>query len=555
MIFKVTMFNVFEDQICDIDYKTDLQIDLSSFEFPEISGFEFSLPFNVVPNSFNSDEIQLEILTEKIDRATTTINVTDGSLVSVNDYLWLGNEVIKVTNIATNDLTIERGQKGTIANNYQRKDELGVKLYLYKYPVWFSGKLVKIESENFNIIQYGIIDKEPSYKKGQVTFSCSDVSKSLDCKLPTFFDNKEKMVERVYLNTFLSWSKHHLSTWHDSYDAIPEFFAFTNFVLPTSDLFNYNTNFDVTKIGSFKELFEILLKASKSTVYLGNDGKYSLRQITPSLSFETDTEIKMLDYMNISNGYSISKFENVKTISFSYNDNKEKEKKININITNILFGKQLDIDLSAFYHITITSIYSLLTRYFYDTSFVYAVVEVESTKMLSNDLIIGKVYKYTDVLNYSFQDVSDYCMYLGFDNDTMRFAILKNFSKTLISPAIPVKLVDAGPVCHFGWIGDRYSDFDLIDFLNVSEYSLTVEDAEFQLNDISIKYFEVGDKVKVFDLNNSIEVTTEITAIDENEITCADNIGGTGKYWLYYDILANANAKQLKFFYFTVDSY
>lgn len=554
MIFKVTMFNVFENQICEIDYKTDLQIDLSTFEFPEISGFEFSLPLNVVPNSFNSDEIQLEILTEKINRATTVINVSNGALVSVNDYLWLGNEVIKVTNIATNDLTILRGQKGTIANNYQRKDELGIKLYLYKYPVWFSGKLVKIESDNFNIIQYGIIDKEPSFKKGQVTFSCSDVSKSLECKMPTFFDNKEKMIERVFLFPFLLWLKDSNQTSYDSYDSIPEFFAFTDFVIPSSDLFNSNTNFDITKIGSFKDFFEILLKTSKSTVFLKNDGDYSLRQITPSLSFESDTEIKILDYMNITSGYSINKFENIKTISFAYNNKKDEPKRINVNITNILFGKQLEINLSAFYDINITSIYSLLTRYFYDTSFVYAIVEIESTKMLSNDLIVGKIYKFTDVLNYSFQDVSGYCMYLGFDNDTMRFAILKNFTKTLISPAIPVKVISAGAVCYFGWIGDEYSDFDLIDFLNIGEYSLSVENAEFSLNDISIKYFEVGDKIKIFDLSGS-EVTTEITAIDENEITCADNIGGSGNYWLYYDVLANANTKQLKFFYFSVDSY
>lgn len=555
MIFKVTMFNVFENQICEIDYKTDLQIDLSSFEFPEISGFEFSLPINVVPNSFNSDEIQLEILTEKINRTTTIINVSNGALVSVNDYLWLGNEVVKVTNIATNDLTILRGQKETIANNYQRKDELGIKLYLYKYPVWFTGKLVKIESENFNITQYGIIDKEPTFKKGQVNFSCSDVSKSLECKLPTFFDNKEKMIERVFLFPFLVWLKDANQTSYDSYDSIPEFFAFTDFVIPSSDLFNSNTNFNITQIDSFKDFLEMLLKTSKSIVFLKNNGDYSLRQITPSLSFESDTEIKMLDYMDISGGYSINKFENIKTISFTYNNKKDENKKINVNITNILFGKQLEIDLSAFYNINITAIYSLLTRYFYDTSFVYAVVEIESTKMLSNDLIIGKIYKYTDVLNYSFQDVSEYCMYLGFDNDTMRFAILKNFTKTLISPAIPVKVTSAGPVCHFGWIGDEYSDFDLIDFLNIGEYSLNIENAEFSLNGISIKYFEVGDKIKIYDFTNEVELATEITAIDENEITCADNVGETGNYWLYYDILANANSKQLKFFYFTIDEY
>ena len=61
--------------------------------------------------------------------------------------------------------------------------------------------------------------------------------------------------------------------------------------------------------------------------------------------------------------------------------------------------------------------------------------------------------------------------------------------------------------------------------------------------------------MKIYDFENEAEVTTEITAIDENEITCADTIGGTNNYWLYYDVLANANAKQLKFFYFIVDEY
>lgn len=46
---------------------------------------------------------------------TTTFNVNDGSNFAVGNYIKVSTEVVKITNISTNALTVTRGQAGTSA--------------------------------------------------------------------------------------------------------------------------------------------------------------------------------------------------------------------------------------------------------------------------------------------------------------------------------------------------------------------------------------------------------------------------------------------------------
>ena len=45
----------------------------------------------------------------------TTLTVSDGAGIAANDLILIDNEILKVTNVATNDLTVTRAQSGTDA--------------------------------------------------------------------------------------------------------------------------------------------------------------------------------------------------------------------------------------------------------------------------------------------------------------------------------------------------------------------------------------------------------------------------------------------------------
>lgn len=48
----------------------------------------------------------------------TTLTVTSGTGISANDFILIGNEILKVTAVSTNDLTVTRGQSGTTAASH-----------------------------------------------------------------------------------------------------------------------------------------------------------------------------------------------------------------------------------------------------------------------------------------------------------------------------------------------------------------------------------------------------------------------------------------------------
>jgi hypothetical protein len=48
----------------------------------------------------------------------TTLTVTSGTGISNNDFILIDSEILKVTNVATNDLTVTRGQSGTDADTH-----------------------------------------------------------------------------------------------------------------------------------------------------------------------------------------------------------------------------------------------------------------------------------------------------------------------------------------------------------------------------------------------------------------------------------------------------
>ena len=57
-------------------------------------------------------------LAEDLTDTATTANVDDGTQFAVNDYIRINNEVMKVTDIATNALTVTRAQWGTTATTH-----------------------------------------------------------------------------------------------------------------------------------------------------------------------------------------------------------------------------------------------------------------------------------------------------------------------------------------------------------------------------------------------------------------------------------------------------
>ena len=64
------------------------------------------------------------LLTADVNTSTTTIPVDDGTVFAVNDYLKIESEIVKVTSISSNDLTVVRTQMGTSAEAHEDDDAI-----------------------------------------------------------------------------------------------------------------------------------------------------------------------------------------------------------------------------------------------------------------------------------------------------------------------------------------------------------------------------------------------------------------------------------------------
>lgn len=555
MLFNITIFGIISGVPIEIDYNADMKLDVESFELPSVSGFEFDLPSNLVPILWNSSNQQYLIQNQIILRQDTEITVKDATGIITNSYFWIGTEKIKVTNIVGNVLTIERGKDSTHINRHFTNIESGVLLYMNTFPTSFVGLKVELKEARANkIYAIGTIESEPVFKSGLVHFSCADVIESLNVDLPKFY-NDEIEREICGLYSIISDTITDYQSSSDDYyllGSIPDFFDYFNIwgLFLSGDVIKVNANINTNDVGTYKDLMNVLLKMTKSVLFFDRDlSQYQTIQIAPTLSFETPEQIKMLDYLDASGEYSITKAENIKTVKFNYTQNGQ-EKKIIANLTNIAFGKTLDIDLKGFSNIDTKGIYSLILRYLYDTSLYYEIIQIDSSKIIVGNFKIGQIYEFTDVLNFSFQNISQKCMYLGNENDSIFFGIIRDFSKTLIAPAIPVT-ADGGKNLTFGFTNQ---DYKVQDFLNTN--SLNVEFAKFQNRGVEIDYF-TGDYFKVQLFNKSTGVllsAEEIDTINKNTIIMINNITA-GEYWLTYDVYANADTEQKKFFYFSIDEY
>ena len=64
------------------------------------------------------------LLTADVNTSTTTIPVDDGTVFAVNDYLKIESEIVKVTSISSNDLTVVRTQMATSAEAHENNDAI-----------------------------------------------------------------------------------------------------------------------------------------------------------------------------------------------------------------------------------------------------------------------------------------------------------------------------------------------------------------------------------------------------------------------------------------------
>ena len=77
--------------------------------------------FSVKPRALKdyTDDV-VTTLTEDIDASQETINVADGTAITVNKFIEVDGEEMKVTKITGNKINVERGQDSTIAKTHVR---------------------------------------------------------------------------------------------------------------------------------------------------------------------------------------------------------------------------------------------------------------------------------------------------------------------------------------------------------------------------------------------------------------------------------------------------
>ena len=95
------------------------------------------------------------LLTADVNTSTTTIPVDDGTVFAVNDYLKIESEIVKVTSISSNDLTVVRTQMGTSAEAHENNDAI----YCNNFTA-ISGSDTTVD----NVFYRGVITNRPTIR-------------------------------------------------------------------------------------------------------------------------------------------------------------------------------------------------------------------------------------------------------------------------------------------------------------------------------------------------------------------------------------------------------
>ena len=119
----------------------------------------------------------LNLLTANVNNSATTFAVDDGSVFTAGDYIQVESEVVKVTNISSNNLTVVRVQKGTSAEAHENNDSI---LWANYLPIAFTDTLYN------DVFYFGAVINNPSIRESINLANSTAKTSNINIIIPDF---------------------------------------------------------------------------------------------------------------------------------------------------------------------------------------------------------------------------------------------------------------------------------------------------------------------------------------------------------------------------------
>lgn len=526
----------------DIEKLFEAKLDFSSWSY-EVGGFDFTIPksfrnsagdiVKLIPDFYQSDDIV--IMTSRdfnIDRNDTRIFVQDNTNAVLGNYYWIATERIKITgkgNISLNQyIDVERGKYDTIPQSYY--NNVGEHIYnsntITKYPKTLVGQLVfiyKYGNSGSGLVKIGIINDELEFSNGNFDIKCGDLIESLDIPIPTLISVgsvkwKSDRIPFSYATypriglTLLKWAGYLPAIFH--YLQLPEFLNATG-----SDYFNIGV------FTTFKDYIEFQCKLNfVFLVFDSSLGLYSFKQINFLSNQFPITEVNIKDYIDKTTRPLVTTFKGISKaiietsslkiefrnpLSLSLGLNKE----FNFKLPDGIFMEE---KFNPNSHIQI--LFALF-------GIIYGKIKVTSHIFLSDSIIVGNVYRLSDLKDSSLifdtlQNVSDLCYCISKDNDDIEFIIIKDQIEDPLCPSLAMEVLTYDSGSKIATL--QVTQTIKADILNRCSDDFDIDNFDFKdfiQPDSRYSYFDVGYSVFIRETTTSVYCFGAVTDLTLDVMT------------------------------------
>jgi len=554
----VTLYNAYIAGInqnfeTDIDFSGASIPDILQMEMPKVTGFEIEIPVQVLPIPFATTDNEWALI-QSVTPTTTSFYIDSTTGIMVDDYLWVGIEVVKVTSIGAGVIDVDRAQRDTLASGYTKTPD--TTFYLYKYPKTLVGLIVELsEIQSGNLLSVGVITKDPEVVGLIAKIECDDLLTTLETEIVYRKQDQVSNLEDIVFAT---------------QTGTPPRFANGNCVTKLKkycdDSWIYiqrkvqNIEF-LTSNPPFKDFKEALTAVQRFTshiiVFDPTIGKYKFMQLTESTSLQTKLEISLLDFADIEASAKATRLPLISSVKIVRAKNKALPNETAESVWVLpyasgLGGGQLVYDFSGYFFQE--SVAQEIALFFLrQYSIFYAKLEIPSHPILARELQPGQFIQATDIEEfYTFQDISDVALYIGMDNGVMIFYIASTSLKYPVSPALPMSVSGTSTIATFYTNSNLYKISDYIDYTDRLLCNLAGG---------SIEYYVAGEYlVFVHSSSGAMHERQIQNIVYLDDETLAITLTSTlidGEYWAYYPKFSepNTSAKQKLFAYFSRNQY
>jgi len=523
-----------------LNFQSDFFISSGTFDLVEakydLNGFDLTIPYSDLPELFplGGTEYFTDI-TKNIKESDTVIYLEQGYDLTGITSLWIDTELLSVVSFNTTNktVTVQRGQNGTFANNYQNIEDIGRLHKLTQHPQTFVGLRVYVYFDS-KIIGIGVISDPPVARGGVVKIQCDHILKTLDSAIPKLREPLSlNGVDYLTLPTLLN-----IFNANTNYNDI-----FLDKIPPIKDLFRFNINaltqesFPVDKFDTFEDFLKYFYyQTGKIIVWRSDIEKFTFVDISNQTKLEEIPEIYLHDYIKIGETPESAQIMGVSRIKAK--DKNGKEYIFNLASYN---GKEIELDYQDM-GVSVNRIYQVASRLFRQSGILYSSLTIPTHSYYFQDFVVGKIYKILDIDKFqTFQSTSDLAYFVGGDKNNLNFIIIKNQQKGTIAPGVPITTgIKSGNDLEISWAWEyRTPPFepDISEFLDTDQGSFL--GTATRVSD-GLRFFEEDYVMELQDEAGNVITGITIKNIDSGGNITLDISGASStvadetEYWMYY---------------------